>query len=93
MISSLVTAVLELYVFVLFARVIMGYAVAFGYRPRGVAAAIFDGVYAVTDPVVRPLDRLIPPLRIGNAAISLGYIVLLLIIQFVLFPLAQLIPF
>ncbi len=43
------------------------------YRPSGAMAALFELVYTATDPVLRPLDRVLPPVRVGRAAISLSF--------------------
>lgn len=36
-------------------------------------AALFELVYTATDPVLRPLDRVLPPVRVRRAAISLSF--------------------
>jgi YggT family protein len=48
---------------------------------------LFEVVYTLTDPPLRALRRVIPPLRIGQVAIDLGFLVLFLAIQFVVIPL------
>jgi len=47
-----------------------------GFRPTGAGAAALEVVYTVTDPPLRLLRRLIPPLRIGNVALDLGFLLL-----------------
>ncbi len=49
---------------------------------------IVEFVYTVTDPPLRFLRRILPPLRVGGASIDLGFVVLLLVI-FVLRGYAQ----
>jgi YggT family protein len=36
-------------------------------------AAMFELIFTATDPVLRPLDRVLPPVRIGRTAISLSF--------------------
>ncbi|MCK9893870.1 YggT family protein [Frankia sp. AgB32] len=57
-------------------------------RPSGPLLLLVEFVYTVTDPPLRFLRRILPPLRVGGASIDLGYVVLLLVI-FVLRGYAQ----
>jgi YggT family protein len=59
-------------------RVIMSYVMMFSrtFRPTGVFAAGLEIAYSVTDPPLRLLRRLIPPLRLGRMPIDLSFIVL-----------------
>jgi YggT family protein len=81
-----VTVVLELAYFVLLvffilliARLVFDYVMMFArsWRPSGVAAVGLEVVYSVTDPPLKALRRFIPPLRLGNFSIDLGFMVLL----------------
>jgi YggT family protein len=47
-------------------------------RPAGWALPILEITYTVTDPPLRFLRRLIPPLRVGNVPIDLAWIVLVI---------------
>jgi YggT family protein len=49
---------------------------------------IFEAVYTVTDPPLRFIRRILPPLRVGSVSLDLGYLVLFLVI-FVLRSYAQ----
>jgi YggT family protein len=46
------------------------------FRPRGILAAALEVAYTVTDPPLRALRRVIPPLRLGSMSIDLSFIVL-----------------
>ena len=70
------------YLYVLFARMIMSLVLAFSrYRPTGAAAVAFEAVYTVTDPPLKALRRVIPDLRIGNFALDLSFIVLVIVLR------------
>jgi len=75
---------LLLYVFflTLIARFIMGYVLAFGRRwqPGRGAAAMMEVVWSVTDPPLKALRRVIPPLRLGTVSLDLSSLVLLVIL-------------
>lgn len=47
------------------------------WRPTGLVAVLAEGIYAVTDPPLRSLRRVIPPIRLGGAALDLSPMVLL----------------
>jgi YggT family protein len=84
-----VTVVLELVYFVLLvffillmARLVFDYVMMFArsWRPSGVAAVGLEVVYSVTDPPLKALRRVIPPLRLGNFSIDLGFMILLFVV-------------
>ena len=83
------TVVLELAYFVLLvffilliARLVFDYVMMFArsWRPSGVVAVGLEVVYSVTDPPLKALRRVIPPLRLGNFSIDLGFMVLLFVV-------------
>ena len=51
------------------------------WRPVGVAAVGLEVVYASTDVALRPIRRLIPPIRIGSVRVDLSVLILLLVIM------------
>jgi YggT family protein len=50
------------------------------WRPVGAAAIGLEAVYTVTDPPMKLLRRLIPPLRLGGVSFDMSVIVLLIAI-------------
>ena len=54
------------------------------WRPRGPVLVLAEAVYTVTDPPLRALRRLIPPLSLGSVRLDLAFMVLLLIVYFAL---------
>jgi YggT family protein len=51
------------------------------WRPRGVALVAAHAVYSVTDPPLRVLRRLIPPLRLGGITLDLGFLLLFIAVS------------
>ena len=49
------------------------------WRPRGVVLVVAELIYTVTDPPLRLLRRLIPPVRLGGISLDLGLMVLSLL--------------
>ncbi|EON23448.1 MULTISPECIES: YggT family protein [Nocardioides] len=47
------------------------------WSPRGVLLVLLEGVYSITDPPIKALRRVIPPLRIGNFALDLSFLIVM----------------
>jgi len=79
---EIVCVVLTVYTILLFARVVVSWAYMFGFRPpmSGPTRKILDLLEDVTDPVLRPLRSLIPPVRAGGVGIDLSIIVAFVIL-------------
>jgi YggT family protein len=82
--GSLIATLLELYLFILFARLILDYVRMFArnWRPRGLMLPIAEIIYALTDKPLSFIRRFVPPLRIGAVALDLSFIVLFFGVQF-----------
>ena len=77
------SVVINLYMMVLFARVILDWIQFFarGWRPSGILLVVANVLYALTDPPIRWIGRYIPPLRVGGGmAIDVGFMVLFLVL-------------
>ena len=74
--------VLYLYLLVVLARFVIEFTRQFArsWRPAGVAAVGVEVVYLATDPPIRLLRRLVPPVRLGSVSLDLSIILLLLAI-------------
>ncbi|MDI1464857.1 YggT family protein [Catellatospora sp. KI3] len=86
---------LAIYLFylVLIARFVLGAVLGYGRRwhpARGSAAAL-EVVWSVTDPPLKALRRVIPPLRIGTVSIDLSSLVLLVILSVLMYIVGKLI--
>lgn len=73
---------LYLYLILVLARIVIDMARnwARSWRPAGVAAVGVEAVYVATDPPIRLLRRLVPPLQIGSVSLDLSVYVLILIL-------------
>ena len=74
---------LQIYVLVLIARIVLDYVFMFArqWRPRGFVLVIVEGVFSLTDPPIRLLRRIIPPLRLGGVSLDLAFLVLFILVQ------------
>lgn len=58
------------------------------WRPTGIVVIILEAIFTVTDPPVKLLRRLIPPISLGGVRLDLSIMVLLFIV-FILMSLVQ----
>lgn len=66
------------YFVVLLARIVFSWI---PMPPRGPVARIASFVYEITEPVLRPLRNLLPPLRMGAMGLDLSPIIVFIVIQ------------
>ena len=82
-VADAVYFVLLVFLLLLIFRLIMEYVflLARSYRPAGLVAAALELAYSVTDPPLKALRRIIPPLRIGQVSLDLGFIILFIVVR------------
>jgi YggT family protein len=64
--------VLRLYVFILFARALVSW---FPITPGTPMETVVRVLERLTEPVLRPIRRLVPPVRMGGGALDLSIII------------------
>ena len=79
---GLVGYVLYVYILIILARFVVDMTRQFAraWRPAGVAAVGIEVVYLATDPPIRLIRRLVPPLRIGSVSLDLSIMILLFLV-------------
>lgn len=85
-VRQVIGLILYLYLLVLFARLVLSWVQVFSreWRPRGPVLVIAETVYTLTDPPLRALRKVLPPVRIGGVALDLGFFVLILLVYLAL---------
>ena len=80
---GLVYIALLLFLVTLVIRLVFDWVQMFAreWRPRGVALVAAHAVYSVTDPPLRVLRRLIPPLRLGGISLDIGFLLLFIAVS------------
>ncbi len=80
-VGYIIELVLQVFILLLFVRLIVDWIQIFAraWSPHGPVLVVLEGVYTATDPPVKALRRLIPPLRLGGMAIDLSFVALLVI--------------
>ncbi len=78
---QIVSSVLLVFLVLLFARFVVDWVMvlARSWRPSGIVAAGLELVYSTTDPPIKALRRVIPPLRIGQVALDLSFIIVMIV--------------
>lgn len=79
---QIVYLLLLVFLYVLLARFVMSTVMSFGrrWRPSRGSAAALEVVWTVTDPPLKALRRVIPPLRLGTVSLDLSAFILLIIL-------------
>jgi YggT family protein len=70
--ASVLCLLLQIYSLLILVRVVFSW---FPVSPYGTAAVVSGFLSFVTDPILRPLRRVLPPIRFGSALMDLSPIV------------------
>lgn len=83
---EVVAFLLLVFLLLLLTRLVFDYVMMFArrWKPGGILAVGLEVVYSATDPPLKALRRVIPPLRLGNLSLDLGFIVLFLVVYILL---------
>ncbi len=85
MIFAIDLALFALWIFwiMLIARIVLSFVFSFArdWRPLGVPALLVESVFTVTDPAIKPLRRVIPPLSIGAIRLDLAFFIVVIAVM------------
>ncbi|MFC4224604.1 YggT family protein [Lysinibacter cavernae] len=78
-ISFVLKIVINLYIAVLWGRFILDWVRVLNpsWRPKGFLVILVETVYTITDPPLRFIRRLLPPLRVGTFSLDFGWMITL----------------
>ena len=78
-VGSIIHVLLFTFIALLWIRFVVDWVQVFArsWSPHGVLLVILEVVYSVTDPPIMALRRVIPPLRLGNFALDLSFLIVL----------------
>ena len=74
---SVITWLLQVYLVILFGRVVLSW---FPLSPDGFMASIARVFYALTEPVLAPLRALLPPVQMGGMGLDLSPMIVFFVI-------------
>lgn len=78
----LIGLLLWIYLLCLVLRMVLDWVQVFArtWRPTGFMLVVAEVVYTLTDPPLRLVRRLIPPLRLGAVALDLGFMLVFFVV-------------
>jgi YggT family protein len=78
---TLLYFVVWVFFLLLIGRLVLDWIQAFAreWRPKGVVLVLAELIYSATDPPLRALRRVIPPLRIGQVQLDLAFMILFIV--------------
>jgi len=80
-IATIAYLALNVFIVMMWARLVLDIARTFArqWRPTGVLLILAEVVFTVTDPPVKLVRRVIPPLRVGGIALDFAWTIVLLV--------------
>jgi len=72
--------ILWVFIALLWVRFVVDWVQIFArsWVPRGVLLVLLEAVYSTTDPPIKALRRVIPPLRIGSISLDLSFLIVMI---------------
>lgn len=82
-VGQVLATALFLYWLAFIARLIFDFVQIFArnWRPSGPILIVAEFIYTITDPPLRVLRRVIPPLRLGGVQFDLAFLIMLIGLQ------------
>ena len=75
---------LQAYFFALIGRFIIDLVLSLnrGWRPRGLLVVLVESIYTITDPPLKLIRKIVPPVRVGAIQLDFGWTLVLLAVTF-----------
>ncbi|WP_300676794.1 YggT family protein [Nocardioides sp.] len=79
-VGAVIVLLLWAFIGLLWVRFIVDWVQVFArhWTPKGILLVLLEVVYSITDPPIKALRRVIPPLRLGPIALDLSFLIVLL---------------
>ena len=79
-VGVVIEIVLWVFIALLWIRFVVDWVQVFArsWTPTGPLLVGLEGVYSATDPPIKALRRVIPPLRIGSVALDLSFLIVMI---------------
>lgn len=80
LVGNITHSILWVFIAFLWVRFVVDWVQVFArsWSPTGVLLVILEFVYSVTDPPIKALRRVVPPLRIGNFSLDLSFLLVMI---------------
>ena len=78
---QLIHGVLWAFIALMWVRFVVDWVQVFArsWTPTGILLVVLEFVYSITDPPIKALRKVIPPLRLGQVSIDLSFLIVLLV--------------
>ena len=85
-VGDVLYVVVLVFFILMFVRLVLEWVQVFArdWRPRGVVLVVAEATYTVTDPPLRAVRKVIPPLRLGTIHLDLSFLVIMLLCSILL---------
>ncbi|MDP3892628.1 YggT family protein [Nocardioides sp.] len=79
-VGQVIHGLLWFFIALLWIRFIVDWVQVFArsWSPQGPLLVVLEVVFSITDPPIKALRRVIPPLRLGNFALDLSFLIVLI---------------
>jgi len=80
-VGLVIHVILWIFIALLWVRFVVDWVQVFArsWVPRGVILVLLEAVYSVTDPPIKALRRVVPPLRLGAVALDLSFLIVIVV--------------
>lgn len=81
LVGSLLYFIVLVFFLIMLVRLVLDWLQFFArdWRPSGIALVIAEVTYSVTDPPLKALRRILPPITIGSVRLDLAFMVLFIL--------------
>jgi YggT family protein len=78
--GGLIEGLLWFFIALLWIRFVVDWVQIFArqWTPHGVLLVTLEVIYSITDPPIKALRRVIPPLRIGSISLDLSFLIVMI---------------
>ena len=78
--GQVIEGLLWFFIALLWIRFVVDWVQVFArsWAPRGPLLVVLEVVYSITDPPIKALRRVIPPLRLGSVALDLSFLIVMI---------------
>ncbi len=78
--GQVIEGLLWFFIALLWIRFVVDWVQVFArsWHPSGPILVVVEVVYSITDPPIRALRRVVPPLRLGSVALDLSFLIVII---------------
>jgi len=79
-VGQVIEGLLWFFIALLWIRFVVDWVQVFArsWTPRGPLLVLLEVVYSITDPPIKALRRVIPPLRLGSVSLDLSFLIVMI---------------